>query len=43
MKGKSQTLTDKVLPSISSLPTSETLQNGSFIIAIPITFLNWGE
>ena len=31
MKGKSQTLRAKVLPSISSLPVSETLQNGSSI------------
>jgi hypothetical protein len=43
MKGKSQTLTANVLPSISSLPVSEALQKGSFIIAIPITFLKWGE
>jgi hypothetical protein len=43
MKGKSQTLRVKVFPPISSLPVSDTLQKGSFIIAIPITFLTWGE
>tara|TARA_B100000575_G_scaffold233166_1_gene194529 strand:+ start:532 stop:654 length:123 start_codon:yes stop_codon:yes gene_type:complete len=39
MKGKSQTVTLKDLPSISSVPDVDNLQYGSFIIAIPITFL----
>jgi hypothetical protein len=39
MKGNSQTLRAIFFPSISILPVSDTLQKGSFIIAIPITFL----
>jgi hypothetical protein len=39
MKGNSQTLRAIFLPSISTLPVTDTLQKGSFIMAIPITFL----
>ena len=43
MKGKSQTLRAKEFPSISIVPDEDALQYGSFIIAIPITFLKCGE